>query len=190
MFTNYVLTYDPKSEEEKKKIYEDFERWIEELKIHVKAMMNYKVEKRFVRGDIIHVDFGLGIGSEMRSNHYAVVLTNSSDKNGIVQVVPLTSAKADGNFNPASSIFLGKIGDLNEKDSIALISQYRAVSKFRCLPLRFLKIITDEDYMKGLEAGTKLRCSNSASRLSPEQFKLIKKATYRFNKKTDASSND
>lgn len=47
----------------------------------------------FQPGHIVKVDFGFGIGNEFGGLHYAIVLSPSSNKSGMVTVVPLRSLK-------------------------------------------------------------------------------------------------
>lgn len=60
-----------------------------------KIVPNYK---KFKRGTLIRVDFGVGLGSEMSQVHFAIVLNKYDNiKNNILTVVPLTSQ--EGKFN-------------------------------------------------------------------------------------------
>lgn len=47
----------------------------------------------FQPGHIVKVDFGFGIGNEFGGLHYAIVLSPSTNKSGMVTVVPLRSLK-------------------------------------------------------------------------------------------------
>ena len=50
--------------------------------------------ERYKRGQIVLVNFSPSIGSELRNNHLAIVLTkNDSPNNGVLTVVPLSSKK-------------------------------------------------------------------------------------------------
>ena len=56
--------------------------------------------KRYLRGEIIMVDFGYRIGNEEGGPHYAIVLDkNNSISSGIITVMPLSSKKASKNTN-------------------------------------------------------------------------------------------
>ena len=56
--------------------------------------------KKYERGTIIKVDFGVGLGSEMSQIHFAIVLNNyDNPKNNILTVIPLTSTPSKFNLN-------------------------------------------------------------------------------------------
>lgn len=86
----------------------------------------------FSRGDIVHVEFGVNIGSELRGPHFAVVM-ESTRSAGVCVVVPLTSVKAGTKPKPFQ-VDLGPLLD-NGKTSLALVNQIRSVSKLRIQPL-------------------------------------------------------
>lgn len=67
-----------------------------------KENMNQKIPnyKKYKRGTIIQVDFGIGLGSEMSQIHFAIVLNNYDNfKNNILTVIPLTSQSGKFNLN-------------------------------------------------------------------------------------------
>lgn len=71
---------------------------------------------RYVRGDIIKVDFGFRIGSELGGLHYCVVIDNYNSINAnTITVVPLSSVKNIELLNnlPKDRVFLGN--DLSDK---------------------------------------------------------------------------
>lgn len=50
--------------------------------------------KRFPRGSIVKVDFGVNIGNEFSEQHFAITLTKQDNPfNGVLTVIPLTSKK-------------------------------------------------------------------------------------------------
>ena len=56
--------------------------------------------KKYERGTIIKVDFGVNLGSEMSQVHFAIVLNNyDNPKNNILTVIPLTSKQSKFNLN-------------------------------------------------------------------------------------------
>lgn len=62
--------------------------------------------KKYERGTIVKVDFGVGIGSEMSQIHFAIVLNNYDNyRNNILTVVPLTSTKNKFNLNLEGLIY-------------------------------------------------------------------------------------
>lgn len=70
--------------------------------IQNKENKNYK---KYERGTIIKVDFGVSLGSEMSQIHFAIILNNYDNfKNNILTVIPLTSTKSKFNLNLNSLI--------------------------------------------------------------------------------------
>ena len=82
------------------------------------------------RGEIFFVDFGFGIGSEYRYNHYCAIL---KVEGRIAIVVPLTSQNSSHNQNSSLVIDLGIINKMpgTPKNSYALVNQIRAISRAR-----------------------------------------------------------
>lgn len=80
------------------------------------------------RGEIFLVDFGFGIGTEFRYNHYCVVI--AVDRSDVV-VIPFTSKKHKTNL----IVDLGVIKELQyigeNKNSYALIKSIRSISRNR-----------------------------------------------------------
>ncbi len=84
----------------------------------------------FRRGDIIKVDFGINIGSELSNVHFAIVL-NSDDNNSVdnITVLPLSSKSG------YRRLYLGNLlkAFINDnrynKNSYALITQVTTISK-------------------------------------------------------------
>lgn len=111
--------------------------WLEKIiTLFKKEVDGTKPNKpNFRKGEIIKVDFGINLGSELSNTHFAIVL-NSDDNNNVdnLTVIPLTSKSGYKRF------FLGKIlksfGDKYNKDTYALITQITTISK-----PKFLKII-------------------------------------------------
>lgn len=66
--------------------------------------------KRYKRGDIVKVNFGFRLGSELGGRHYCVVLDkDNSPKAPTITVMPLTSLKENTDINklPKDRIYLG-----------------------------------------------------------------------------------
>lgn len=71
----------------------ELRRWLESFFWYVHKE-NSGIERSYPdvkRGRILFVNFGYGVHSEFRYNHYAVALRSSPKRNGKVTVVPLTS---------------------------------------------------------------------------------------------------
>ena len=78
----------------------------EESKLDESKTLLYEINtspthyKRFTRGQIIRVKFGVNIGSEFSGDHYAIVISKQDTMiNPVIHVIPLTSKKAKYNLN-------------------------------------------------------------------------------------------
>lgn len=64
--------------------------------------------KTFKRGDIIKVNLGFNIGNELGGLHYCVVLNkNDNPYSKTLNIIPLTSAKENKDYNKSTCIDLG-----------------------------------------------------------------------------------
>lgn len=64
--------------------------------------------RNFKRGDIIKVNLGFNIGNELGGLHYCIVLNkNDNPKSGLLNIVPLSSAKENKDYNKHTCIDLG-----------------------------------------------------------------------------------
>ena len=64
--------------------------------------------KFFKRGDIVKVNLGFNIGNELGGLHYCVVLNkNDNQYSGTLNVIPLSSAKENKEYNKNTCIDLG-----------------------------------------------------------------------------------
>lgn len=106
--------------------------WLEkESKIFKNEVDNKVIKKpNFKRGEIIKVNFGINIGSELSNVHFAIVI-NSDDNNNVdnITVLPLTSKSG------YKRIYLGNIlkpfieDKRYNKNTYALITQITTISK-------------------------------------------------------------
>lgn len=73
--------------------------------------------KRYSRGQIVKIKFGVNIGSEFSGDHYAIVVSKQDTMmNPILHVIPLTSKKHDYNLTLGTTLYdLDKIEILKEK---------------------------------------------------------------------------
>lgn len=88
---------------------------------------------KFKRGQIVKVDFGINIGSELSYTHYAIVLNkNDNINNNCVLVVPITSKKGKNRVS-LGKLLLDAYPDTKKYNLIcyANISQIRTISKTR-----------------------------------------------------------
>ena len=147
---------------------------------------NPKTFKRYSRGSIIKVKFGVNIGSEFSGDHYAIVLSKGySMYNPILHVIPLTSDNSPHNINLGNILYnKNKIDELNElyktqknfknlkeiKNCINYYSKNKNRNSFACIKhintiskLSIIKPINKFDYLHKLK-------------LSKEQLNIIDKA--------------
>ncbi len=86
----------------------------------------------YKRGEILLVDFGYNVGSELGGIHYAVVVESNNNKaSGQIVVIPISSMEKGVGIDKLhkSEVYLGKaIGDV---ESYAKTLQIRAISKQR-----------------------------------------------------------
>lgn len=101
----------------------------EKLKNGYSSIKDLEKEKA-KRGEVFHINFGYGVGSEYRYNHYCVVVALEGK---IAVVVPLTSSNSSYNQQSNFVKDLGVIKKIpgKEKNSYASIHQIRAVSRAR-----------------------------------------------------------
>lgn len=86
--------------------------WLEKQSTIFKNEANKKKNNKpnFRRGEIIKVDFGINVGSELSNTHFAIVL-NSDDNNNVdnVTVLPLTSKNGYALITQITTISKNKI---------------------------------------------------------------------------------
>lgn len=77
---------------------------------------NPKKFKRYSRGQIVKVKFGVNIGSEFSGDHYAIVISKKDTMmNPVLHVIPLTSKQHNYNIEVNSILYNeDKINDLKE----------------------------------------------------------------------------
>lgn len=62
--------------------------------------------KRYSRGQIVKVKFGVNIGSEFSGDHYAIIISKKDTmKNPILHVIPLTSKKHNYNVKISNILY-------------------------------------------------------------------------------------
>lgn len=88
--------------------------WIEDYSkyLYQESGFNYTHIPRYKRGNIISVNFGFNVGSELGGLHYAIVLDNKNfQRSPVLTVIPLSSGSAE--TTNKRDIFLGN--ELYEK---------------------------------------------------------------------------
>ena len=106
--------------------------WIEKQSSIFKSEATNRMYNKpnFRRGEIIRVDFGVNVGSELSNTHFAIVL-NSDDNNNVdnLTVIPITSKKG------YKRLYIGNIlSDFEEnkkynEKGYALLTQITTISK-------------------------------------------------------------
>lgn len=110
--------------------FEKLGNWIEKESTIFKNEAEHKKMNKpnFKRGEIIKVDFGINLGSELSNTHFAIVL-NSDDNNNVdnITVLPLTSKPG------YKRLLLGNVlatyGQKYNRNTYALITQITTISK-------------------------------------------------------------
>ena len=135
--------------------------------------------KRYSRGQIVKVKFGVNIGSEFSGDHYAIVISKKDTMmNPVLHVIPLTSKKHNYNVKVNSILYNeNKLNELNEillnetdkqnikeinnclkyynnrknKDSYACIKHLKTISK-----LSICKPMNKYDYLNELKVSNEV----------------------------------
>ena len=95
----------------------------EESKLDESKTLLYEINtkpnhyKRFSRGQIVRIKFGVNIGSEFSGDHYAIVISKKDTMlNPIIHVIPLTSKRHNYNVKIENLLYneneINKLKDL------------------------------------------------------------------------------
>ena len=105
----------------------------------------------FKKGEIIKVDFGINIGSELSNTHFAIVL-NSDDNNNVdnITVLPLTSKPGYKRIYIGNVLKPFKNDKKYQKNSYALITQITTISKKKIFKDN-IRCYCDSDILKELQ---------------------------------------
>ena len=84
--------------------------WLRDYKNYLKNEEHFspRYYPNFQRGNIVNVNLGFNLGSEIGGLHYAVVLANSSRNNPNLVIAPLTSLKKDKKGLHKTELSLGE----------------------------------------------------------------------------------
>ena len=89
---------------------------------------------RYKRGQVIKVDFGVNVGSELSNTHFAIVLNKDENiSTDSITVLPLTSKKRYKTLNLGKIIANISEYDKYKKTTYACITQIKTISKKRIL---------------------------------------------------------
>lgn len=113
--------------------------------------INFKYLK-YKRGQIVKVDFGVHIGTELSHTHFAIVLNKDDTMhNDNITVVPITSKKG------YKRIYLGKVLELAMPNTLkynlecyALITQLKTISKKRVFSTK-IKYVCDVNILQCID---------------------------------------
>lgn len=114
--------------------------YIEWLKSHAEYLrrevgFNPRSMRRYKRGEIVFINFGFNVGSEIGGAHFAVVTTDSEISSPVINVVPLGSLNSNQNETNLhkKEVYLGVIPGMNGLQSYAIPNQLQPVSKMKIL---------------------------------------------------------
>lgn len=106
---------------------------------------------KYKRGQLINVDFGINIGTEISHTHYAIVL-NSDDtiRNDNITVLPLTSKSGYKRINLGNIVMDNNKAIKYQNKTYGIITQIKTISKKRVL-LNSKKTICDKFTMDKIQ---------------------------------------
>ena len=151
--------------------------WIHDYAVYHDAERDFDITKSgvFHRGDIIKVNLGFNIGNELGGLHYCVVLNKKDNpKNGVLNIVPLTSKKANKRY-PKSCVNLGNelyniLNQNIEKENMRLNKLLIKLDDFEEIPKSIQDSISKE--MKYIN-----QLSKSIDKYKKESIVLINQIT-------------
>ena len=132
-------------------------------------------------GDVFLAKFPIEFGSEIHGDHFVVALLDSNPLNPLMTVIPLKSEKGKA-LNPASDIRIGVVNGINnDKRSIAVINQIRAIDKRRLINEASINALHSQ-FRGNLIAEYQEVCAQITNvyRLTNEQLNLVRKTAIRF----------
>lgn len=94
---NYKLAFNSNTPK-----FQKLDEWLEkESKIFIEeTTTKSKTYKKYQRGQLIKLDFGINIGSELCYTHFAIVITkNDSINSNIITIIPIISKKGKDRIN-------------------------------------------------------------------------------------------
>lgn len=111
--------------------------WLRDHADYLKREVGFKPSsmRRYKRSEIVNVNFGFNVGSEIGGRHFAIIVSDSDQSNPVVNVIPLGSLEAhqtEADLHK-KELYLGVIPGMNGLQSYAIPNQLRPVSKLRIL---------------------------------------------------------
>jgi len=130
---NYIKAYNSKNSK-----FIKLGNWlVKESRIFINEGKEIKLNNNpnFKHGEIVKVDFGVNVGSELSNIHFAIVI-NNDDNNKVnnITVIPISSKKGYKRVS-LGTILLPFDNGQNKynKESYALITQIKTISKKRII---------------------------------------------------------
>lgn len=157
----------------------------EDSKLNESVTLLYEIEnrpkyyKRFARGRIIRVKFGVNIGSEFSGDHFAIVISKKDTMmNPTLHVIPISSKKHKKSYEIGNILYnedeLEKLKnmyneekDVKTKKEIEKVIKYysnrKGMPSYACIDhiktiskLSISKFINDYDYLSNLKCSSEL----------------------------------
>ncbi|HOF65074.1 MAG TPA: type II toxin-antitoxin system PemK/MazF family toxin [Bacilli bacterium] len=106
--------------------------WLANCVRYERFLINNELQYDLRQGDVFEIDYGGSVGAELKGRHYGVILHNSNEKTQTALVCPLVSIRDTDIKDSSWRINIGNLQwRFSNYESIALISQIRAIDKVR-----------------------------------------------------------
>lgn len=128
--------------------------WIKDYVKYLRKETRYTPPNyQYHRGDVVLVNFGYRLGSELGGLHFAVVVDNyNSKKSGIVTVVPLSSKKKDRTYNEFFTYELNKgVYELYLEKREKLFNSTKEIVEQLKIIKKQLEELSDEDWTSAID---------------------------------------
>lgn len=151
--------------------------WIHDFAEYHDEERTFNIAKSgiYSRGDVIKVNLGFNIGSELGGLHYCIILNKyDNTRNCTLNIIPLTSRK-DGKKYNSSSVNIGKelynaFQDKIEKEKQKLQQILDELEKIEDVPINIQNIVEKEQkYIEKME--------NEISKMKKDSIALINQIT-------------
>lgn len=117
---------------------------------------------KYKRGQVLKINFGVNIGTELSHTHFAIVLNNDDTRlTDNITVIPLTSKAGYRRINLGNLVSQEYNSSKYKNDSFAIITQIKTVSKKRVLE-NDNKIICPKNILSKLDNAIKDYLTKSA----------------------------
>lgn len=162
-------------------------KWIKEFSNYVRFEEKFNPTRNiaYKRGDIVKVNFGFNVGSELGGVHYAVVVENENRHyaNTLV-VIPMSSVKSDSKIHPhdllIGSEFYSTLKTSVEAKHKANVLETKRISHLLEVLQKTLIPLQDASQLNGtsISAATILELKTQAATLKKEQDELSEKNSF------------